>query len=253
MINWDEHVSAWSHPPVDDVGYIPASTMLSWSDDHLRRMIDEMRTARYTGYRNHLNLWRDLMCLDTTHGEDVLDFGTGIGLEALELAKAGNRVTIADISRDNLALAFRVMRLFGHDPEDVLKVGKKKPFVKAESGSFDVIHCNGVLHHIPWAREIMERFHDLLREDGEVRLMVYSDIGWKIATGSQAPHDPVEDHPDFKKFVRFFDGVGEYADWYSRDRINGRFGDLFEIDQFSYLTSDYRYCAAVLNKRRRPV
>jgi hypothetical protein len=98
----------------------------------------------------------------------------------------------------------------------------------------------------------MRRFHDLLRPGGEVRLMLYSDKGWQVATGDPEPpnwSDRVEDLPGFATFVRFFDGVGEYADWYSADKIRFKFGNWYTLDDFSYLTEDYRYCAAVLTRK----
>lgn len=251
IIDWGQHVAAWSQPPVDDVGYISSAEMLTWPDEKITETIDAMRRTRYTGWRNHGGLWRDLMGLDTVKGKDVLDFGCGTGIEAAEFARAGNRVGIADISGDNLMLAMRVMELTS--PADVemvpyFLVGCMTPYFPAGRDTFDVIHCSGVLHHIPWATSIMGRFWDVLRPGGEVRLMLYSDIGWRIATGTDAPMYPV-DHPSFRQFVRYFDSVGDYADWYSEDKITERFGSTFTLDRFAYLTADRRYCAAVLKPK----
>jgi SAM-dependent methyltransferase len=122
------------------------------------------------------------------------------------------------------------------------------PYIEADPGSYDVFHCNGVLHHIPWARQIMERAHEILRPGGVVRLMVYSDHGWREATSTEPPDD-VTTHPLHQQFVRAFDHVGEYADWYSRDRIEQRFGDLFTVERCEYLTPTGQYLAAVLRKK----
>jgi len=252
-MTWDEHVSAWSHPPVDDVGYLSSRDMLDWDDARLHKMIHTMHDVRYNGWRNHNGLWRDLMGLDTTTGKDILDFGCGVGIEALELHNAGNRVSVADISGDNIALAIRVMQLCGDPVPGTITgylVDADPPYIYAGECGFDVIHCNGVLHHIPWARQIMERFHDLLRPGGQVRLMVYSDEGWRIYTGTEPPPVPwMTSHPKFETFVRAFDSVGSYAEWYDENKIRNRFGDLFTVDRFAYLTPNRRYCAAVLTKK----
>jgi SAM-dependent methyltransferase len=250
-VSWTEHVAAWSRPPVDDVGYLPSSEMLAWSDGRLRRVIDEMRRTRYDGWRNHDGRWRDVMGLDELTDRDVLDFGCGVGVEALELALAGNRVALADISGDNLGLAARVRSLYPDvvpSPIDLYLVTDQPPYLDAPDGAFDVFYCNGVLHHVRWPRAIMERAHQLLRPDGEVRLMLYSDVGWRIATGTEPPDD-VETDPSFERFVRFFDSVGTYADWYDRARLDSRFGDLFTVERFEYLTHDDRYLGAVLRRR----
>lgn len=243
---------AWSQPPVDDVGYIPAADLLAKPDDELRAIVEQMRATRYGGWRNHDGLWRDLMGLDEPGGLDVLDFGCGVGVEALELALAGNRVDFADINADNLHLAVRVLSLYADripsGPLTIYLALGEAPYITADPESFDVFHCNGVLHHIPWARQIMERAHQILRPGGVVRLMVYSDRGWREATSTEPPDD-VTTHPLHQQFVRAFDQVGEYADWYNHDRIEQRFGDLFTIERFAYLTPQQRYCAAVLRKR----
>ena len=45
---FDGQVAAWSNPPVDDVGYIPSSSMLQYTDDQLWAMIEKMRWIRYS-------------------------------------------------------------------------------------------------------------------------------------------------------------------------------------------------------------
>jgi SAM-dependent methyltransferase len=252
-VTWTEHVEAWSHPPVDDVGYLPSREMITWDDDRLRTSIADMAKIRYTGWRNHGGLWRDMLKIDTTHGLDVLDFGCGVGMESLEFLRAGNRVFLADLSEENLALARRVFNVCAQDePAGTYLVGEETPFIDTGDQKFDVIHCAGVLHHIPWATAVMFRFRELLRPGGEVRLMLYSDKGWKIATGDTlSPFwgADVRGLKGFEKFVRYFDGVGEYADWYDLNKIKMKFGNWFNVEDFGYITTDYRYCVAVLSRK----
>lgn len=249
----DRQREEWSRPPVDDVGYIPSAELLAKPDSELRALVEQMRTTRYTGWRNHRNLWREVMGLDDPGGLDILDFGCGTGVEALELALAGNRVTLADITGGNVQLAARILQLYAgdltHMPTIELRlVWDEPPYIDGEPGSFDVFHCNGVLHHIPWARQIMERAHQLLRPGGTARLMVYSDHGWVQATGTEPPDD-VTTHPMRDRFIRYFDQVGEYADWYNRARLEQRFGDLFTVERCEDITPTGQYLAAVLRRK----
>lgn len=234
----------WSRPPVDGIGYVPVADLLAMPDDELRSAINEANRARYSSWRNHGNLWVDVLGLDSTMGMDVLDYGCGVGAEALVYAQTGNRVTVADIVAENVRLAARVLTLYGHDAATAL-ITDAAPLTDLPHASFDVIHCSGVLHHIPWARETVEHFAELLRPGGEVRLMLYSDEGWRLATATDPPDD-VTTHPLFDQFVHYFDAVGVYADWYDQARIEARFGDLFTVGRFAYLTPNRRYCAAVL-------
>jgi SAM-dependent methyltransferase len=251
-VNWPEYVESWSRPPVDDLGYFEARDMLTWSDFRLADAITRMKQARYEGARNHGGLWRRMLGLDFT-GRRVLEYGCGVGMEATELAIAGNSVAVADISQDNIDLACRVMHLFGTQHHGIFRVGPEWPFFNCAPDVFDVVNCSGVLHHIRTARLTVERFHDVLHPGGELRLMVYSDQGWRIATGTEPPADAdLEDHPKFEQYVRFMDGVGDYATWYDEAKIDRLFGDLFRIDSFAYLTPDRRYCAAVLVRKDHP-
>lgn len=248
MLSWSERVDQWSHLPVDDVGYFSSRDLLEVSDAELFKIVSQMRVTRYGGWRNHQGLWREVLGLDSTTDKDVLDFGCGLGLEALEFAFAGNRVSLADLSVHNLRVAERVLGLFGFSPVSIFEVSDQFPYFDGSFSFFDVFYCNGVLHHIPWARSVMEVAHDILRPDGEARLMLYSDIGWRQATGSKPPAD-VTVHPKFEKFVRHFDAVGDYSDWYSEAKLTDRFGDLFDVSRCEYLTEARIYLAAVLNRK----
>jgi 2-polyprenyl-3-methyl-5-hydroxy-6-metoxy-1,4-benzoquinol methylase len=190
---WDDHVTSWSRPPVDDAGYRSGTELMRAPSERLKATINEMHTARYStaNWRNTGNRWRIMMGLDSTSDKDILDFGCGVGLESMELAKAGNRVSIADISESNLDVAERVMDLFGFAKAGRYLVTNEHPFIDAPENSFDVFHCNGVLHHSRKPREIMERAHELLRPGGEARLLLYSDRGWRIATEAPLPSGPV--------------------------------------------------------------
>jgi SAM-dependent methyltransferase len=239
--------AAWSSPPVDGVGYLPSAEMLRMPDEQLVQVILTMRNERYSDWRNFQNRWRDLMGLDSLVAKDVIDWGCGVGLEALELASAGNRVTVADIVPSNVDLAARVGELFGH-AFHVRVLEQRSPFLPDSPGRYDVFYCNGVLHHIREPQLVMQRAYEILRPGGQARLMVYSDRGWTTATGTEPPQD-VAGHPKFMQFVRFFDDVGYWADWYNRERLEQRFGQWFTVERFAYLTPDSRYCAAVLRRK----
>lgn len=242
----------WSRPPVDDVGYISSAELLSLSDAELLRVTTQMAHTRYSegGWRNYRGLWRDLLGLDELTGLDVLDFGCGTGVEAVQLAKR-NRVQLADIAPSNLALASRVLRLSGHEPGTAWAVTGTWPFLCAPDASIDVFYASGVLHHIPWARDIMRRAHQLLRPGGQVRLMLYSGNAWRMRPGGEPPED-VDTHPDGPAFAQAWDQVGEYADWYDRDRLEKRFGAWFEVERCEFMCPRSEYLGAVLRRRDEP-
>jgi SAM-dependent methyltransferase len=244
--DFQRQVSEWSHPPVDDVGYISSDEMLGYSDRHLKRIIDQMEVTRYTGWRNHQNRWRSSLGLDTTRHKMVLDFGCGVGLESLQFAQSGNEVIVADISAANILLADRVLKLYGYEPRASYVIDENHPFIPDLDTDVDIFYCNGVLHHIPYDVEVMTWAAEIAPE---ARLMLYSDVGWRTAVGSPTPVGRACNDPRFDAFVRFFDSVGEYADFYSAMRIEVRFGLIWDLVEFSYICGDDRYCTATLRRK----
>jgi SAM-dependent methyltransferase len=199
---------------------------------------------RYTGWRNYEEKWRELLRLDDTYDRDVLDLGCGVGLEALQYAYLGNRVTVADVHETNVLLASRVLSIMGYPQHQVVFASTEPPFIPT-TGVFDVVHMSGVLHHIRDPEPVVRRVAEVLRPGGELRLMLYSDVGWRISTGTEPPHD-VSTHPSFTQFVRFFDGVGEWADWYDAKRLERRFGHLLKLEACEHITADSRYLVATM-------
>lgn len=219
---------------MDDIGYLSSETLVTTlTDEELLEMIQAMQRNRYSGWRNFEGRWRSLFRLDSTSDSLVLDYGCGVGLEALQYAQRGNTVVLADIAESNIALAERVLRLFLCPANAGIRLTEHPP-ENLYSLPFDVIHCVGVLHHIPNWQEVIEAFHRWLANDGEVRLMLYSDIAYRESQGD---------------FAAAMDGVGSYADWYDLERVKERFGEWFRIDRSAYLTENRHYLGVVLHKR----
>jgi len=246
---FSERRRSWSSPPVDDIGYFPAKEMLSWDEQTLNDVIGRMAEARYGGWRNFQMRWRIVLGLDTTRGKDVLDYGCGVGLEALQYAKLGNRVSIADIAPHNVELASKVLQASGYEAEHRYLIYEFPPFIQKEDLAFDVIHCCGVLHHIPNPIPVVTQMAAWLRAKGELRLMLYSDKAWEIATGTPPINMPVQDSELFERYWTHWDPHGGYADWYNQDRIEERFGELFQVKTCEPLTEHGEYIGAVLVKR----
>jgi ubiquinone/menaquinone biosynthesis C-methylase UbiE len=245
LYDWDAMREAWSHPPVEGMGYVSADALLIASDDTLRDIVREARRERYglDGWRNYRNRWVDTLHGDV-NGRTVLDFGCGFGLEALALAEAGATVSLADITQTNLDIAARVLELHGQQWESMFVIGRYWPFT-ATAQRFNIFYCNGVLHHIPWGDGIMQRAAGMLTPGGEARLMVYTDQAWREAVGTDPPADVTRD-PGFERFVTHMDGVGRYADYYTPERVEQRFGTWFELARWQPLGPTGAYAAAIL-------
>ena len=243
---FEERVEAWSSPPVDDIGYISSQKLLALREDEFLQLIRNMEETRYLGWRNYKNAWREVLGLDSTHDQYVLDCGCGTGMEALQYARAGNSVVVADISRENVRVAMRLLQLEGYEAGSFQIT--EEFLVNGLFGEFDVIHCAGCLHHIPDPLPVVEAMVEQLKPAGEIRLMLYSAEAWKVACGTEPP-EVVEDDPQFERYWTHWDPIGGYADWYSYERLEQRFGHLLRIKRYKPLTRNGQYIGAVLGKR----
>jgi SAM-dependent methyltransferase len=251
MRTFETQRQAWRRIPVDDLGYHDAAELARLPDGQLRLLVSGFEQRRYGGWRNAGGLWRAEMGLDDVHGRRVLDYGCGAGIEALQYARGGNWVSIADINPGSLELAERVLALEGYRPENAWLVSPEPPFIPARPGSFDLVAMNGVLHHIEDPVPVVRKAARWLAPGGELRVMVYTDRGWRAATGTEPPDD-VTGHPRREAFVRWGDEVGDWADWYDAARLRARFGRWFSVERFTYIAGEPMtgtYAVARLRKK----
>ncbi len=187
-----------------------------------------------------------LLGLDTTTGSTIVDYGCGFGLESLQFLKKGNKVYLADILLSNLDAAEYIITTMGYTVEDKLLIKNQYPFI--DHKNIDIFYSNGVLHHTPEMPSIVKRAFEVLPKDGEVRLMLYSDVAWTVKTKTEIPaiNFSIEEHPEFNKFVRAMDGVGKYADWYNKEKLEYKLKGICKIKKFDYITKGNLFCVAIL-------
>ena len=254
--NFDNQVFEWSSPPVDDIGYIPSKEILNKSKKYIKKFVSDFENTRYSlsGWRNKENKWREYLGLDNTYGKNIIDFGCGYGIESLQFLKNGNKVSIADISEDNLNAAEKIINTMGYDIYKKIKVYNDYPFFEYDE-KIDIFYSNGVLHHTPKIAEILQRVSEILKRDGEIRLMLYSEKSYLLYADSILP--PIEEDiiqsKYFDKFVKAMDNVGNYADWYSKGKIeylltkiNKDIENKLRLVSYKYICDNDRYCVVVL-------
>lgn len=207
----------------------PVRELLVLSDEALRDCITQTAAQRY-------GRWRYALGLDAFSGGVGMDFGCGTGVEGLQLALGGMRVCSADINSANLACAARVTAVFGvaHRLAGLRVVRDTAPFWIPLHEPLDLWLASGVVHHIPYARELMAWVAGQMRPGGEARLLLYSDRNFAFYGN------------DWERFVRGMDPVGEYADWYDRDKLSALVVPLWRVVDFEYLPPPLDYAVARL-------
>ncbi len=106
-----------------------------------------------------------------TAGLDVLDVGSGQGIDVALYSRAGARATGIDLTPRHVELAQAHLAAFGLTGTVVVGDGEQLPF---PDGSFDRVSSNGVLHHTPDMPAALREILRVLRPGGEARIIVYN-------------------------------------------------------------------------------
>jgi SAM-dependent methyltransferase len=106
----------------------------------------------------------------------VLEIGPGVGTDLVQFARAGAICHGVDITRAHLNHTHgnfhrEGLTFFGSlcDAADLSEYG---------DGYFDLVLCNGVLHHIPEDEQVIAEIHRVLRPGGILLLIVYNRWSW---------------------------------------------------------------------------
>jgi SAM-dependent methyltransferase len=111
-------------------------------------------------------------------GRRVLEIGCGIGTDAINFARAGADYTGIELSPASLALAQERFRIFGLDGS--LRLGDAELLTEVvPSENFDLIYSFGVIHHTPNPRAAIAGAREVIRPNGELRMMLYARNSWK--------------------------------------------------------------------------
>ena len=163
----------------------------------------EINIAMFRKYARPTALWdwRQLgaLLMGDVSGKELLDYGCGMGEEAIYFAKLGARVTAIDISDVGIAT---LQRRAAYHELDIRALEMRCDPTTFPSESFDRIHGMGILHHVGIDTALAE-VHRLLRPGG---------IGIFLEPLGDAPH--VEGVKELlmrhARFLGHFDDVTEH-------------------------------------------
>jgi glycosyltransferase involved in cell wall biosynthesis/SAM-dependent methyltransferase len=158
----DQAQKQWNNNPVgSDTSRATQPHTLEWFQE-----VEQYR------YREYAHWMPEVMEFARHAGDEVLEIGGGMGTDLAQFAQHGANVTDVDLSAGHLEIAqenFRLRRLAGrfvhHDAESL-------PF---ETGTFDLVYSNGVIHHTPNTARIVAEVLRVLKPGGRAIVMVYAE------------------------------------------------------------------------------
>jgi 2-polyprenyl-3-methyl-5-hydroxy-6-metoxy-1,4-benzoquinol methylase len=142
-----------------------------FSDAEYRVYIDDLDInqtmfSKYSEPRERWD-WRQFaaMLLGDIQGKSLLDFGCGMGEEAIYFAQLGAQVTAIDISEVGVELTQRRAAHNRLGDRVDARVMRADP-TEFPSESFDIIHGLGILHHLPDLEQALREIQRLLKPGG---------------------------------------------------------------------------------------
>ena len=114
------------------------------------------------------------------YGKRVLEIGCGLGTEAINFARHGADLTVIEVSQESLDIAKKRFKVYGLHAHFILGNAEDLDILLSGQEKFDLIWSFGVIHHSPHPDKILDQCKNFLKDDGELRIMVYSKISYKL-------------------------------------------------------------------------
>jgi glycosyltransferase involved in cell wall biosynthesis/ubiquinone/menaquinone biosynthesis C-methylase UbiE len=158
----DQVQRQWNNDPA-------GSHYVSEAPDHTKEWFLEAEQYRYSSYAPWM---RETMEFDRHQGKELLEIGGGMGTDLAQFAIHGATVTDVDLSSGHLKLAKENFAVRGLRGEFVQQDAESLVF---GDNAFDVVYSNGVLHHTPNTRHVVEEIFRVLKPGGRAIVMVYAE------------------------------------------------------------------------------
>lgn len=135
---------------------------------------DEVEARKYF-VEPHIPAFADF---DRWSGKSVLEIGCGIGTDATNFSRAGADYTAIELSAESMAIARQRFDVFGLKGEFV-ECNAEELSSELPAQAFDLVYSFGVLHHTPNPQKAIREIRKVIKDDGELRIMLYARNSWK--------------------------------------------------------------------------
>ncbi len=138
--------------------------------DAQRASAEYFREIEERRYATHYHLAELFQSLAGSHGK-LLEVGCGIGVDSIQLAKAGFDVTAVDLTENALTVA---REFAAHSGVSIDFRRANAENLEFPDATFDVVYSFGVLHHTPDIEKAVSEVHRVLKPGGKALIMLYA-------------------------------------------------------------------------------
>ena len=153
--------------------------------------------------------WYQALYRDVLRGKKVLEIGSGMGLDGIEFARHGARMTFVDIVEDNLAVMQRLCGIFDVTARCVYL--EQLSSLDVLDADYDIVWCQGSQINNPFgfARRECQAILRHLKSGGRWIELAYPKERW-VREGS----------PPYRIWGTMTDGEGTpWMEWYDLDKL----------------------------------
>ena len=180
------------------------------SDEELLRLWQSGKKEQTEGADGFsLRGWYHLLYKPQLKGKNVLDVGSGAGVDAISFAQAGANMTCLDIDETNLKIIRRLCEIQGIKNVDFLYLESPRS-LDSLGNDFDFFWCQG--------SQITTPFDIVQEEDRALLKHLKSDGRW-IEQGHPKQRWEKDGRPSFETWGAFTDGGAPWMEWYDLEKV----------------------------------
>jgi SAM-dependent methyltransferase len=138
----------WTEVPLDSQWGARWADLARLDDRSLHTIWEQALLEQSTGQQWSTRGWYYALYRPQFRGKRILDFGSGLGFDAITFAEAGAHVTCADVTEENLSVVCKIARIRGLP--DIPAVVVRDFDFAASLQTFDVIWCGGSMINSPF-------------------------------------------------------------------------------------------------------
>jgi ubiquinone/menaquinone biosynthesis C-methylase UbiE len=154
-----------------------------------RQYFDEIEKRRYF-VEPHIPAFAEF---ERWSGQRVLEVGCGLGTDAVNFARAGADYTGVELSVASLDLARKRFELMGLQGRFIAANAEHlTDYVPHDC--YDLVYSFGVIHHTPRPSAVIREMRRVIRNGGELRIMLYARHSWKAAMIEAGLDQPEAQH-----------------------------------------------------------